>query len=765
MSSTLSKLSLALEEYYLEHNVFQGKISLAIDRREIEQCVKPLGYDYNRFCSRIASIWVDLDIGSGIGNYEYLAIAALQVAAGFRADDVDLPSDASYTRYLFEDIRQESVPLTRNLFFYGKHNNNKDRDIPGKTKQDFLWKSIRSHFFRAHGLELYIPEPRTGRDRFIQYPKAHLLFREEELKAFARKFKKVDGYINQLSAADVDMVAFRSWGALDSYFPQTARNRVRNEDVVEKLPLYVDQARRYLSRLAEGELVEKLDVDIDATAKLRQLCGARLNFTPCFLQRGWDDDYDLYIDKASPEFVEIDNWASTLMEASRNTKLNSVFDLVFVESDTSSEILEYAGRTIKSVPYDSPVVIVRIDGQTKSFKVITFETFALYAEATDLRIPNKEKGAIRRGARLRGGVRTSREAVFFPGLGPVVELPELYENATITNVSNPESQYSQRGADPGMWAVDVDQIRVRFSIDHFSPSIVSLPKQGFDLSTFSLSTENVPEVGCFFVALDPIPEAHIDLLQGTFKEAFHEEDLEFEELEAPKHDLFGISKTIAELPFGEEKEEEQQWPSVELVHVYPTHQHVWVGYPETCVAQIDKMLLDCYPAASDSLARRLYQGLNQSQPLIVADVAQAIALAKTTGSSIAYESKPFFHESQVDELHRNVVRHAHKAAKRNGGNDNRFVFVVVDLTKSETPEKCIDAIGLRYGYNGDEFDSKECTLPPNLYLTFILSAPARKLLRNSSTHHCPVYFVNGGWGKPVAGALLAYTPECFFQKT
>ncbi len=759
-----------LEAYYLEHTVLHDTVSLAIERYEIKKLLEPTGYTFEYFCKLVSSHWREAVIVSSVGGEQFIAAAALQVAAGFKSDEVDLPTDARYTDFLFELLGCEGDSGGRNAYFYGLAKENSKRQHPGTSKQDYLWKAVRSHFSRKWGLKLYLPPERLGRDRFIQYPKSHLLFREAELKAFAESIEASGRYDDHLQASLVTAHAFRTWASIGKHFPPSAKNRIYHEQVEEKYPLYEAQAARYLVRRAERRLEREIAEGESAkTSQLRHLRAKRAGFDPYFLEEDGDGGYELFRDFTF-DFIEPGDWASAFPPDETSM-------LFCADPEQDNDALHYLGPKPRPTYANSLYIALLLDDITRKVELrkysclndVDLDGLVEQFSVLRTRLPR---------VTLTGGLRTTREADYLFGHGPQLVLPEGDHPHTIKHLDSGESIYEPVQALGGWWLAQIGPARTRFSINAPAPKAVPLPTRVFDLATFSYSRTEPAIAAGFFAAPRPLPKPIIDLLAGT----------DVMEVEAPEatfaptlpgghaitlvEQLPPIDRTTDEpIHHSNEilKEEESvvlvQLPPTGLLRSFPVHVSNWVGTPLGCVEQIGDMLQACYPESREGLKEDLYKALDQLKPLVVADVAQVVALAKTTGSAITHVSLPMHATSQVNDLHQTLIRHAIKDARRYGGEANRFVFAVVDLTQSSQALACMDAIASRYGICQEKPMPGETELPPNLYLTFVLNSEARQYLRRYTNDHCPVCFVNGGWGQPVHGALKLYMPSCFFQKT
>ncbi len=754
---TLERYDQLLEKYYLEFNVYRDTISLAIDRAEIVRALQPAEISYEQFVRDIGRAWWNASIRDGIYQSGYLAVAALQVAAGFRSNEVDVPSDAKYTDYLLELAGDsgESVQINRKYLFEGT-NNSKDL---GKAKQEYLWKAIASHFRRTHELRLHLPDARAHAGRYVQYPKTHMLFREDELETFAKAYLAKNGPSAVLNADAAIADATQSWPAYRRYFPATAQRRIEKEDASFKLELYLAQAKRYLSRLTEAHLerlLERPDADLATTnSQIRQLRAARQGFQAYFLEADWDDGYDLFRDAQPITQVAAGHLPALLNELGRT--------MLFCDHSDVGGVYTYLGPKPRTQEAGAPIVELSLDPGTATAQFRSFDDYDAYAAASGSTVTTAVTRPKPR-AKLAGGLRLGREAIYLQGLGPRFVLPEGAA-LDVRAQFDTSAEYTPAGGRHGMWKATVGEQITRFSIEAFRALVVPPPTLGFDLATFAYSRNHEPSQAGFYSTPQP---RRIDVLRGLPTTAIPEAE------EAPSlvplsalRELEPASPNLVERPVLESTLGEPILParrSVQLKDYYPIHNGSWEGNVEGTIGQMEAMLRLCYPNAEDELAKRLYGALAQQHPLVAADEAQVVALAATTGSAATYVSTTVSTGADLPDLHSNIVRHAIRSARRDGGEANRFVFVVVDLSQSDEACLTLERIMQMYSLCTGDSSADAYVLPDNLYVAFLLSESNRAAVHAIPRPHCPLYFINGGWGVPLEGSLRAYRPDRYIAR-
>ena len=755
---SLERYDRLLEEYYLAFNVYRDTISLAIDRAEIVRALQPAETSYERFVRDISRFWWNASILNGIYQPGYLSVTALQVAAGFRSNEVDVPSDAKYTDYLLELAGDpgESVQINRKYLFEGT-NNSKDL---GKAKQEYLWKAIASHFRRTHELRLHLPDARSNAGRYVQYPKTHMLFREDELETFAKAYLAKNGLSAVLNADAVIADATQSWPAYRRYFPATAQRRIEKEDASCKLELYLAQARRYLSRLTEAHLeglLDRPDADLASiNSQIRQLRAARQGFQAYFLEPDWGDGYDLFRDAQPITQVAAEHLPALLDELGGT--------MLFCDHSDVGGIYTYLGPKPRAQEAGAPIVELSRDPSTAATAQFRrFVDYVAYAAARGSTVTAPVTQPKPR-AKLTGGLRLGREAFYLQGLGPRFVLPEDAP-LDVRAQFDASAEYTPGRGRHGMWKATVGEQITRFSIGAPRAHVVPPPSLAFDLATFAYSRNHEPSQANFYSTPRP---RHIDVLRGLPTTAIPEAEEApslvnpgaLRELEPSSPNL--VEELVLESDLGELSLPARR--SVQLKYYYPIHNSNWEGNAEGAIGQMGDMLRLCYPDADGGLARRLYGALAQPHPLVAADEAQVIALAATTGSAATYVSTTVSTGADLPDLHSNIVRHAIRSALRDSGRANRFVFLVVDLSQSQEACLNLERIMQMYGLCTDRGSAGVHALPDNLYVAFLLSASNRAALRAIPRPHCPLYFINGGWGVPLEGSLQAYRPDRYIKR-
>lgn len=96
----------------------------------------------------------------------------------------------SYAAYLMQDDEEmtENAYLPRLQYVLGLKGINIQtlfrESYENKTVQETLWFEAKRHLNRYYGLNLQIPEPRSHKGKYIQYPLSQLLLKKEDLKDF-----------------------------------------------------------------------------------------------------------------------------------------------------------------------------------------------------------------------------------------------------------------------------------------------------------------------------------------------------------------------------------------------------------------------------------------------------------------------------------------------------------------------------------------------------------------------------------------------------
>jgi hypothetical protein len=241
-SLSITHIVRKLEDHYLEENILGDFVYLAIDPKQLKKIFRD-ETSVRSLSEVIGQEWLLMASRNEPAGDAALAIVAFQVALCFNeADAVDGNSDNTLGQQFVNQLEYPNYSRLMAKLFVGTGGNR-----VGDAFQERLWESVRKFWLDNHGKTLVLPEPRSYRYRYLQFPLSQILMTHRELRKMLPLFA-------ELGIAPEDDIGwqyvrdeiFAQWKNSRAHFNRRMIKFFKEESSDQLVPLYCQLFLRYL---------------------------------------------------------------------------------------------------------------------------------------------------------------------------------------------------------------------------------------------------------------------------------------------------------------------------------------------------------------------------------------------------------------------------------------------------------------------------------------------------------------------------------------
>lgn len=213
------KFNLWVYNYYLNNCIPNQINSLSIPNTEIESYMAECELHLTSFKEINQNDWSNL-LKESESIPQYFGLIALQCLAAFKMQNTTDRTSNNYRDQFAEIIGLRDV---------NDFNTLSSEQVTSKLSvQEFTWLSA-VEYFKKRSILINIPDLRTRRDRYVQFPKSQIILNYEDLKEYAIFFKSIKEEFESISFEDFKKFYINNISAFRNSFRRINNIKSDNE--------------------------------------------------------------------------------------------------------------------------------------------------------------------------------------------------------------------------------------------------------------------------------------------------------------------------------------------------------------------------------------------------------------------------------------------------------------------------------------------------------------------------------------------------------
>lgn len=413
MNDTYPYLNEVIRKYFFR-KYDTGEVNLFFGETDLQAIADENNLSSDDFLSKLSSFfrndWTSV-LTSNDDSFQGFGLIFLQTYAAYLMQKHEQYTENKYSNHLENLLK---IDTTRLQGFF-RANANDDSLV-----QDYLWQSAQT-YLKQKGYHISIPQPRTGKGRFVQYPLSQSLLNTEDLKVLTPWFEVAELSVSRrIGLKDFILIIQRSHSVLEEYWSLHAE-KVLNKFTTQKERIYAQIFNFYQNW--DGKIYRKNE-ETGSIEETEKQIG-----TEDFLLQKKGDILKLYSDFNSDNPTEITMNADVLKLLYKNNSRSNKL-AIFTEIEGYKNEFELTGKleigeqAIIMINRDSsPNEFAFLQKETSCKLIKVYKALHCYELTPDASIKNSFLNDFIRNYpfRITGGLKITRKS-WMQNCGPFLQI-------------------------------------------------------------------------------------------------------------------------------------------------------------------------------------------------------------------------------------------------------------------------------------------------------------------------------------------------------